>query len=78
MRESGSMIRPTDRESTPMLMEPGMKDLGLKTNKRVKVKKSGLMVLDTKETISRENNMEEVNFSGQTGLNMKENSKTTI
>jgi len=59
-------------------MVPSMKAIGLMINSMDKAKKSGLMVLNMRETISSVKKTEMENSFGQTDPHMRDNSLTII
>lgn len=61
---SGKTIRRMVLENTPILTEPSTKVTGLMTNSTDREKKSGLMVLNMKETTNSAKKMAMVNFYG--------------
>ena len=64
MTVSGKMTKRTASESTPIPTELNTKDIGSMTSNMVKERKSGLMVLNTKETINLVKRTGSENFYG--------------
>jgi len=64
--ESGKMIKHTDTVFTTTLMEPDMKDSGLKINNTEKVRRYGQMVLVTRASTKMERSMVTENSFGLT------------
>lgn len=78
MKENGKTIRPMERESIHMLMDPDMKASGLKINSTDLVLKGGLMVLHMKDNMLKARNMAKVNSLGLMPVLLLEISLTTI
>eukprot|EP00335_Anophryoides_haemophila_P000333 CAMPEP_0204821078 /NCGR_PEP_ID=MMETSP1018-20131115/2213_1 /ASSEMBLY_ACC=CAM_ASM_000518 /TAXON_ID=46462 /ORGANISM="Anophryoides haemophila, Strain AH6" /LENGTH=165 /DNA_ID=CAMNT_0051919671 /DNA_START=559 /DNA_END=1056 /DNA_ORIENTATION=- len=72
------MIKLMEKVLILTLMVLNILEIGKMTNKKVLVKKYGLMVPDIKVLMSKERNKVKANFIGLTDLNMKENFKIII
>jgi hypothetical protein len=78
IKETGKMIKPMDKDFITILMEPDMKENGLKINNMDMELKLGLMVLNISEIIIWVENMEKENFYGLMEALMRESFRITI
>ncbi len=73
MKENGKMIKQLAKESTFIIMELFLKEIGLKIANTDREKRSEEMVLNMKENIIMDRRMEKENFIGKTALFIKAN-----